>query len=1035
MKRFANAMAGTAFVAAALLCAAAHATPYTWTGGGAAGNWNDPLNWSPSTGVPNAGDKATFDLSATLAITSDIALSAGTLTISNNGAAVSFTGVISGAGGLELRGNKGIELKGDNTFEGGVFRNSFLSYVDLYHENGLGRGKFTACDGAAANSGKSGSTPLRILSQSLTVPNDMEFGQESCVSWNGSIYFKYSATFTGAIRFKSQTRFGDYGGGTFEYIRFKNTVTATDCLVVQNIGARAIYYEKAPVGGKFHCDAQHSPKIHFMEGGGNIQVIYYSGTSYPTYYMDADDVLNSSSFVCFNSYRGKIDLNGHSQTVGYIYDNGIKSQTGRCVTNSSDTAATLTMKPKANYMFGGTFDGKMSLVYSPDTAARTYTISNSVSTMSGAITVEKGTLQIKHGTSFLKLSGLSVASGAAFKILDVASTVAQSRDSAIPLTLGDATAKLSLPDGYRFWVDSITVEGSPLPYGTYAARATAPANTTPVDWIDGEGLVVYAPPSGTIVWTGAGGDSLASNPANWVGLSEPPDFSFGSLVAVFPADAEAFTATFPAGMSRLGGIVMGATNFTFAAADATSVLGVGSDGIVYERIEGAERTIKYDISLAPIDMQEWAADDEETTSSLKIVMSRPFVDDPLGLGNVTVTGGGRYDFHTTNSTYTGDIKIDRPVPAGKAYAYGNDPFGPAGTLIVVPHDYNSWNLYLTDVTTSKKVIARTDSGNRRRPIAWNSGMTVFKGLFLSEGVDAMGPRGTTVFAGGYGDSLHANYVNWGAGGIDWPASAKVIVTNVPFYVGTIQATITDLRLYAPSNYFNGMAAWNGTYSPVGMTANIHFYTNFAFYRNNVRCAITGDSVWDFHGTEQTIGSLNGTGGATGGMISTNGPGRLNVRQTVGWESLAKSQTGLIDFWYNGRFKGEMSLSLTGTKRLILRQDSTATGCVDVAESAILCFTNNTSWASATNVAVRANGKIEAWNDKVLGRYTDLTLADSGVYEFCGAGPYIQKVRFLWLDGRRRKTGDFNAENSGGRIVGNGIIRVMGDGRGAVLVFK
>ena len=1027
--------AGRVALAAAILCAVAHAAPYTWTGGGAAGNWNDPLNWSPSTGAPNAGDTATLDLASTLAITSDIALSAGTLTISNNGADVSFTGVISGAGGLELRGNKGVELRGDNTFEGGVFRNSYLSYVDLYHENGLGTGKFTACEGAPANSDKAGSTPLKILGSSMTVPNDMEFGHESYVSWNGAIYLKNSATFTGTMRFKNQTRFGEIGGGSFEYIRFKNTVTATSCLMVQNIGGKTIYYEKAPVGGNFYTDSTHSPKIHFLEGGGSIEGISFSGSSYPTYYMDADDVLNDSVYATFNSYRGKIDLNGHSQTIGYIYDPKILSQTGRSVANSSATAATLTMKPKANYLFGGTFDGNMSLVYSPDTAARTYTISNSVSTMSGTITVEKGTLQIKGGTSFLNLSGLAIAPGAAFKVLDAASSVAQSRDGAIPLALGDATAKLSLPAGYRFWADGITMDGSPIPYGMYAARATAPANTIPVDWIDGEGLVVYVPPSGTIVWTGAGDDTLASNPANWAGLSDPPDFSLGSLKAVFPADAVAFTATFPAGFSRLSGIVMGATNFTFEAADATTVLGVGAEGIVYERIEDAERTITYGVSIAPLDVQGWKADDAETTTSLKVVVNRPIVDDPLGIGNVTITGGGLYSFYTTNSTFTGDIKIDKPLPAGRAYAYGNEPFGPAGTLVVVPHSYNDWSLYLNDVTISKKVVARTDSGNLRRPIAWNSGMTVFKGLFLSEGVDGISPNGITVFAGGYGDAQHANYVNWGSGGVNWWTGAKLIVTNKPFYAGTIQAFIDELHLYAPSNYFNGMAGWHGTYGPIGMTANIHFHTNFAFYRNSARCSITGESVWDFHGTEQTIGSLNGYGASSGCLISTNGPGRLNVRQTAGWDSLAKSASGLIDFWYNGRFKGEMSLNLTGTRRLILRQGSTATGCVEVAESAILCFTNTASWASATNVAVRANGRIEAWNGSVLGRNADLTLADSGVYEFCGPGPYVQKVRYLWLDGRRHKAGDFTEANSDGRIKGNGMIRVMGDGRGAVMVFK
>ena len=85
--------------------------------------------------------------------------------------------------------------------------------------------------------------------------------------------------------------------------------------------------------------------------------------------------------------------------------------------------------------------------------------------------------------------------------------------------------------------------------------------------------------------------------------------------------------------------------------------------------------------------------------------------------------------------------------------------------------------------------------------------------------------------------------------------------------------------------------------------------------------------------------------------------------------------------------------------------------------------------------MRANGRIEAWNGSVLGRNADLTLADSGVYEFCGPGPYVQKVRYLWLDGRRHKAGDFTEANSGGRIKGNGMIRVMGDGRGAVMVFK
>jgi hypothetical protein len=97
-------------------------------------------------GIAKTGD-GTFTAEMQYTAGGGIYADQGTLVISNNGAAVSFTGVISGAGGLELRGDQGIELRGANTFGGGVFRNSFLSYVDLYHENGLGTGKFTACAG------------------------------------------------------------------------------------------------------------------------------------------------------------------------------------------------------------------------------------------------------------------------------------------------------------------------------------------------------------------------------------------------------------------------------------------------------------------------------------------------------------------------------------------------------------------------------------------------------------------------------------------------------------------------------------------------------------------------------------------------------------------------------------------------------------------------------------------------------------------------------------------------------------------------
>ena len=63
---------------AASLALAAVGGDFTWTGGGAAGNWNDADNWSPSTGTPGAGDKAVFSGATEVSITSGIALSDGT---------------------------------------------------------------------------------------------------------------------------------------------------------------------------------------------------------------------------------------------------------------------------------------------------------------------------------------------------------------------------------------------------------------------------------------------------------------------------------------------------------------------------------------------------------------------------------------------------------------------------------------------------------------------------------------------------------------------------------------------------------------------------------------------------------------------------------------------------------------------------------------------------------------------------------------------------------------------------------------------
>ena len=1030
----------TMAMAVALCALCAGATEYTWTGNGAAGNWNDAANWSPSTGAPNAGDTAKLTLSADLTITSDIALSAGTLVINHTGAQLIFQGVVSGAGGIELTGDNFLCLYGDNTFAGGIYRNSFMSAVRLYHDHGLGTGLFRACEGGASNSGNTGRTPLEMRGASaMVVTNDMSFGHESYVSWNGNIYFWQDATLTGSLNFNGQSRLGPYTE-THVY-RFKGPmngwVGSTASLFVQNVSKSTIYYEGPIAGFNLHCDSSHAPKVHICTANNDLNSIQVSGTSSPTYYFDVDNALVEGTVAYFNSPNGTFDLCGHALRMGGFYDNKVIAAGTRTI--KSDSPATLTMVSKANRLFGGKFNGALSIVYSPDTTARVYTLSNSVSTMSGTLNVEKGTFQIKAGTTLDSLSGLTIGAGAQFKILDGTSSVI----NGIPLALGSTASRFTLPAGMRLFVSSLTLGGEPLPHGTYVKKTSTIENATPVDWLDGDGVLVYPAPATTITWTGAGADTLVTNPDNWAGLSVAPDLVLGNVAAVFPSDAQSFTATFPAGISRFAGLTVNATNFTFAAAEEGAILGVGAGGITYGHIADATRDVVFNVPVAPLDEQTWSADLASTEDLLRIAFNRPFVDDPFGSGFVTITGGGKYSLYSTNSTYTGNMKIDKELTGGAVYAYGYEPFGPAGTLRVVGKDSNNFRLMLTGVTTAKTVILDCASSPARRRTLAYSGVTTFKGLVYGniEGhadasgtVDNNSVSGTVIYEAGYGNDVYSTgsyngiYINWGGSG-------TVIVTNTPLQVGTIQGAFSLIHLYAPSNTYRQLNGWNATYSPYGMTANIHFHTNFAFYTPST-CSILGTSVWDFHGTEQTIASFNSYGGgSSGSMISTNGPGRLNIRQTRGWDSEAKSASGHLDFSCACSFKGEMSLNMTGTKRLIVTSQSTATGCVDVAESAILCFTNNASWATATNVAVRGDAVVEAYNGSVLGRDTDLTLADSGKWKFCGNGPYVQRVRYLWMDDRRYKTGRFTSANAPAHVEGNGAILVLGDGSGLTVIFR
>ena len=127
-----------------------------------------------------------------------------------------------------------------------------------------------------------------------------------------------------------------------------------------------------------------------------------------------------------------LDLGGFDQHMANLYYSAPYSDAFRV---TSETAAELTVKGTANYLFGGRFEGGVSLTYAP-TGDFTYTLSNAVHTTTGTVSVAGGTLLLKSGAKFPKAMGVTVKGG----VLELAE--AESLSNKAELRILDGTLRL-----------------------------------------------------------------------------------------------------------------------------------------------------------------------------------------------------------------------------------------------------------------------------------------------------------------------------------------------------------------------------------------------------------------------------------------------------------------------------------------------------------------------------------------------------------------------------------------------------------------
>ena len=194
-------------------------------------------------------------------------------------------------------------------------------------------------------------------------------------------------------------------------------------------------------------------------------------------------------------------------------------------------------------------------------------------------------------------------------------------------------------------------------------------------------------------------------------------------------------------------------------------------------------------------------------------------------------------------------------------------------------------------------------------------------------------------------------------------------------------------------------------------AELKTTVDWAFDKSNMYMFFGHDSKWDLCGTEQRVGQFDvkvTTGNPSVVTNSSATPATIHMGQMYGPSSSAA----------NIRFGGNLSVDFEGniwTTRV--DHVMTAMGNLTIegngAYASELWFLENGSWANATNVTVKGNGKIKIANPNALGRRANVSLASNSSLEI--ASGVTVNVKTLTVGGVLQHRGDYT--------FGSGTLRV------------
>ena len=715
--------------------------------------------------------------------------------------------------------------------------------------------------------------------------------------------------------------------------------------------------------------------------------------------FDGDDGSQRLTYCYGSSYSYDLTINN-----GGIFETNGVNNTTHGISSARDYQVALTGTPKFNPMvFSGQFYTKAGLRWSPSSGDATFVCSNAVSTTTGSLKVEKGTLKLVTGASFTKLGLLSVSAGATFRV-DAGAGAAFHADS---LVLGDNTAVVSVGEGVSLVMTAATLGGTALSPATYTADGAN--GTKKADWVVGEGSVtVETGPLAGATWTGAGADTSVATAANWDSL-ETPDLAAGDFLATFASGGAA--ATLPPGTAaKFDGLVLNRApngSFAFTAGDGASAEVGASALTVSPAASAATWTMGWLLALA--NDQTWAVGAGNTLVLAGGVQ---------GSSALTFDNAGSVDFAGT-STLTGALTL----PNGTYRVSASNALGTGSRT--VNFDHKNATLSFANTISLESPIASTQSETdpKEAHVKFETGSDVtFNGAvsIRSNVRFEIGQNATATFGKGLSfptDGMHGGPSIYGKG--------KLVITGTRMSCGqhfdVISGNPVTVRFEVANNHLCG------SYWADIAAGRIEAGVKDIFDTSCYLCLGNG-VVFDLGGFDQHVHTLACDSGST--QILSDTPAKLVVQTTsAASTSLQGGDHGGTNRVCKAVFTGGAGLRKEGGWPFALGATSSTTGVVEVVQGE-LTMTAAGSWPNCESVSV-SGGRLVVKNTQAFSTNAVWTVSSSANVRLDNVGTNF--CERLYLDGKRKGGGAYGAVGSGAKhevswITGSGFLQVAEHGQ-------